>query len=149
MHVAGADGADAAVPPAEGDEGRAAFGGAADGNEPLLGLRVLRVRGDAREGAEEALDLLSRQAVLLRLGEVAVVPVEVHRNVCTDVCAVKGAGVRLGQGDRRWLGKGLGVVVRSIEPQLQRERIADPHSVFSVQHKRNTSGDICVKGQCD
>ena len=83
MHVAGADGADQVTPPAKGDKGRAAFGCAADGDEALLGLRMLRVRGDARAGAEEALDLLAGQPVLAALPEVAIVPVEVHENVCT------------------------------------------------------------------
>lgn len=77
MHVTGADGADFVVPPAEGDEGGAAFGCQADRDEPLFGSGgMFRVRGNVKPRAEHGFNLGASQALLLKYGGV---PLELDR----------------------------------------------------------------------
>lgn len=79
MHVAGTDGAEATVPPAEGNEDRASQGGAGDRDEALFGQRAVDVRGKAGAMGQGVFDLGPREAVPGAFRRVAVVPVEVHR----------------------------------------------------------------------
>ena len=47
--------------------------------------------------AQQGFDFVQCDAVLSAFGFVAVVPVKFHDNVCTNVCAVKGAGSSWGK----------------------------------------------------
>ena len=78
MHVAGADGAEATVPPAEGDEDRATQGGAGDRDEALFGQRMVAVGSKARAVGQGVFDFGPCQAVPGAFRRVAAVPVELH-----------------------------------------------------------------------
>jgi hypothetical protein len=84
-HVTGADGADeppsADRPDGEGDKERPAFPGPAHGDQPVLLLRVCRVRRYAGAAHEKRLDLGYGNAMLPAMRPVARIPIKPEKRV--------------------------------------------------------------------